>query len=378
MSNRWSKQRAFERCEPLSRFMWRSLPIGLAVFAVVNVVQLAWGWSSYRDGWVAALLLVILASVFMLVWYRSLTGVGPVLSALALVTGPAACLIIATQLDQTALTGLANWVSGFCIVPIILLPFSRPLEEMVLGVAALVGVQGFVMADAGRTLRDLHTIVMSGGAGAVIGVGTVFLVAVIRQMDTIRRGQAQRALDMIWSQIYRQDTSVMLQRRVTVSETAAAQMLDALAAGTADVADPEVQRKCAALSADLRRELLDLGQSSLLLAEILPADGELRWVIDDEDNLSQHFHYKDRLLLVKALRSLLSLVPDGVSVRVKPLPRVNRAMVVVTSDLAALLDTPDWRTARQRFAVCTTAGSARGERWLYSWNMSVNRVFWEK
>jgi len=359
-------------------FTWLAMPFGLAVFAVVNAVQLAWGWPDYRHPWVAVGLLLWLIAMFLVVWYRSPSGLGPVLSAVALLTGPAACLVMGAQLSQAALTGPANWVSGFSVVPIVLLPFSRPVEEMLLGVAGLAAAQAYVMADAGRTLRDLHTIVMSGGAPAVIGVGTVFVVAVIRQMDAIRREQAQRALQAIWSRIYYADTVVSLQDKVTETQAAAARVLDAVAAGTADVTDPVLQRACATLTADLRRELRDLGQPSLLLAEIMPHDGGLRWDVTDEYNVSQHFTYADRVLLVRGLRSILPLAPEGVSVSVLPLPENRLAKVVVVSSPDPLPHTPQWQLACGRLGVPTPAPPSDGGRWIYAWNMTVTPLFWRR
>ena len=376
MSNRYSRQRARQRWRPLSSFTWFSIPVGLAVFTAVNVVQIAASWHDYRHGWVAALLLAGLVGVFALVWYRSRYGTGPVLSALALVAGPATCLIIATQLNQTTLTSPANWVSGFCVVPIILLPFTRPPEEMALGIAALIAVQAAVMADAGRSLRDLHTIVMSGGAGAAIGVGIIFLVAVIRRMDAIHRRQARRALAAIWSRIYYQDTTISLRHRVTATQIAAAEMLDALAADAAHVTDPEVQRECARLTAALRRELQDLGQPSLLLTELMPKDGEFGWDIDDAYNASQHFRSEDRLAIVGALSGIRTLRPDGITVRVLPLPASGRARVVVFSGAEALPDTPDWRAVQDQFSVHVPAGNPPSERRIYWWDMQVMPFFW--
>jgi len=380
-TSRWSRQRARERCEPLSHFMWQAIPYGLAVFAVFNAVQLAVGWPAYRHGWVPVVLLVVLVSVFMLIWQRSPGGVGPLLSALALVTGPLACLAIATQLSETALTGPANWVSGFCVVPLCLLPFSRPAEEMLLGVAALAAIQAFVMADAGRTLRDLHTIVMSGGAGAAIGIGVFFLVAVIRRMDTVNQDLKRQGLSVIQSRILQEGSRASLQVKLNNTETAAAAMLDGLANGTADVTDPGVQRRCAELADDLRRELRSLDEPSLLLAELLPGSGDLRWVIDDELNLSQRFGFQDRILLVRALRSVLELVPEGVAVRVLPLTG-EVARVTVTSEFAELPATPEWRVVRQRFAMRVRPGTAAGsrpgstpgKRWIYQWDTPVTSI----
>ena len=376
MSGRWSKQRAAERCAPLSTFMWQSLPVGLAVLTIVNVAQLLGGWSSYRHGSVAVLLLASLVSMFMLIWYQSPKGVGPVLSGLAVLTGPAACLIIATQLNPTALTGPANWVSGFCIVPILLLPFSRPPEEMVLGVAAIIAAQAAVMWNAGRTLRDLHTIVMSGGAGAAIGVSTLFLVAVIRQLDTMRREQAEHALEAIRFGIYRQDASVSLRLRVTAAEAAAARMLDALATGAADLTDPHVQRACVQLTADLRRELQNLTQPSLLLAAILPDDGELRWSVDDDQNVIQHLRFDDRRIIINALRSILALMPVDVSISIVPLRRNNCAKIIIICNDAAFPDTPEWQITRERFNIQNAPNPGNGERVIYSWDLSVDANFW--
>ena len=358
--------------------MWAGIPLGLAVFAVVNAVQLGLGWPDYRHPWIAVALLLWLIATFMVVWYRSPAGLGPVLSGVALLTGPAACLVMGTQLSQAALTGPANWVSGFSVAPIIVLPFSRPVEEMLLGVAGLAAAQAYVMADAGRTLRDLHTIVMSGGAAAVIGVGIMVVVAVIRQMDAIRREQAQRALQAVWSRIYYADTVVSLQDKVTETQAAAARVLDAVAAGTADVTDPALQRACATLTADLRRELRDLGQPSLLLAEVMPHDGALRWDITDEYNVSQHFAYADRVLLVRGLRSILPLVPDGLSVSVLPLPENRLAKVVVVSSPGPLPPTPQWQLACGRLGVPAPVPPPPGGRWIYSWNMTVTPLFWRR
>jgi hypothetical protein len=376
MSNRYSGQSARQRWRPLSSFMWLSIPVGLAVFTAVNMVQITASWHDYRHGWVAAVLLTGLVGVFLLIWFRSRDGIGPALSALALITGPAACLIIATQLNQTTLTSPANWVSGFCVVPIILLPFSRPPEEMALGIAALIAVQAAVMVNAGRSLRDLHTIVMSGGAGAVIGVGIIFLVVVIRRMDAIRRRQARGALAAIWSRIYYQDTTVSLQHRVTATQLAAAEMLDALAAGIADITDPEVQRECDRLRAALRRELQDLGQRSLLLTELMPKDGGFGWDIDDAYNASQHFKSEDRLAIVGALSEIRALKPDGITVKVLPLRASSQAKVVIISGSEALPDTPEWRAVRDQFSVHVPAAGRPGERQIYWWNMQVMPFFW--
>jgi hypothetical protein len=377
IGDRWSRARARQRCEPLSRFIWVALPSGLAVFTIVNAVQLGLGWPSYRHPWIAVALMGWLAATFLLIWYRSPSGVGPVLAAIALLTGPAACLVMGTQLSEDTVTGPANWVAGFCVVPIVALALSRPAEEMLLGVASLAAAQAHVMADAGRTLRDLHAIVMSGGAGPVIGVAITLYIAVIRQMDTIHREQAQRALQAVWSRIYFQDTVISLQDKVTETQATAARVLDAVADGTAQVSDPGLQRACATLTTDLRRELRNLGQPALLLTEIMPPDGGLRWNVTDEYNVSQHFAYPDRLALVKALRSVLPLAPDGVSVSVLPLPENALAKVVVVSGPDPVPQTTEWQAACQRFAVRPTPPRPGG-RWIYSWNMTVTSLFWRR
>jgi hypothetical protein len=376
MLNRYSRQAARDRCEPLWDFMWLSLPFGLAVFTVVNLLQIVSSWADYSHGWVALLLLAGLASVFMLIWLRSPDGIGPVLSAFALTAGPAACLIIATQLNQTTLTSPANWVSGFCIVPICLLPFSRPPEEMALGIAAIVAAQAAAMRNAGHNLRDLHSIVLSGGAGAAIGVGIMLLIAVLRRMNAIHRQQVQRALDAIRANIRDQDAAVFLTERVTAAQVAAAAMLEAVAAGDTDVAAPEVRRECQRLRAAVRSELLALGEQSLLRAELTPADGPFYWEVRDEDNLGQHFDDADRLLIVRALRSIARLVPDDISVQVQPLPNRHQAMVLVVSATVLLPDTPDWQALRRRFTVIMARGEAG--RLIYSWNVPVATAFWRK
>jgi hypothetical protein len=234
------------------------------------------------------------------------------------------------------------------------------------------------MADAGRTLRDLFAIVMSGGAGPIIGVAIMFFVAVVRQMDTIHREQAQRALQAVWSRIYFQDTVVSLQDKVTATQATAAGVLDAVADGTVDVSDPGLQRTCAMLTADLRRELRNLGQPSLLLTEIMSHDAGLRWNVTDEYNVSQHFAYADRLLLIRALRSMLPLADEGVSVSVLPLPENALAKVVVVSGPGKLPQTAQWQAACQRFAVRSPPAPPPGGRWIYSWNMTVTPLFWRR
>jgi hypothetical protein len=381
---RWSRQQARQRCASLSAFMWRGLPRGLAVFAVLNAAQLAIGWPSYRHGLVVVALLAALIAMFLLVWRRSPGGIGLLISGLAIIAGPVACLAIATQLNEIALTGPANWVSGFCVVPICLLPFARPVEEMGLGIASLAVVQGYVMAGAGRSLRDLHTIVMSGGAGVAIGIGIVFLVEVIRQMDTVNQDLKREDLDVIRLRIVRADSRASLKLKLTNTESGAAELLDALADGTVDVADLVVQQSCAQFAEDLKRELRSLESQSLLLAELLPDTGDLRWVIGDEFNLSQRFVYEDRILLVRGLRSILARVPEGVSVKVLELAD-DSAGVTVASERAELPATPEWRAICRRFAVRTRSGSASGtsaaapsgKRWIYQWDMPVTPFPWE-
>jgi hypothetical protein len=185
-------------------------------------------------------------------------------------------------------------------------------------------------------------------------------------------------LQAVWSRIYFQDTVVSLQDKVTETQATAARVLDAVADGTADVSDPGVQRTCATLTADLRRELRNLGQPSLLLTEIMPHDGGLRRNVTDEYNVSQHFGYADRLLLVRALRSVLPLAGEDVSVSVLPLPENALAKVVVVSGPDALPQTAEWQAARQGFAVRPPATPPLGGRWIYSWNMAVTPIFWRR
>jgi hypothetical protein len=151
---------------------------------------------------------------------------------------------------------------------------------------------------------------------------------------------------------------VSLQDKVTETQTAAARILDAVAAGTTDVSDPALQHSCATLTADLRRELRDLGQPSLLLAQIMPHDGGLRWNVTDEYNVSQHFAYEDRVLLVRGLRSILPLAPEGVSVSVLPLPEYRLVKVVVVSSPGPLP-----RPTRAPWPETRSRSSGRTGRW---------------
>jgi len=371
---RYSRRAARQRWQPLSRFMWYSIPAGLAVFTAGNISQIVQSWHDYKHGWVVPVLLAAIAGVFALVWARSWHGVGPAVSAIALVTGPAACLIIARQLSEGLLTSPANWVSGFCVVPIILLPFSRPLEEMVLGIVALIAVQGAVMANVGDTPRDLHSIVMSGGAGPAIGIGIIFLVAVIRQMDTLRREQVQRALIAIEMRSDQQET-VSLRHRAFAAANAAADMLGALAAGTASIAEPEVRRECGRLNGAVRRELAGLGQPPLLRSELMAKGGELNWEIDDLWNVSQHFRVEDQIAIIDALSEIRKLRPDGITIQLLPLPVHHRARIVIISGTLALPETPGWRALLDRFGVDRPPDGAPGDRQIYWWDIPVRHFF---
>jgi hypothetical protein len=353
--------------------MWNSIPAGLAVFVALNAGQIVQSWPAYQNPWLVEALLVALVGVFVLVWARSWDGVGPVLSAVALAAGPAACAIIATQLNGTQLTSPANWVSGFCVVPIILLPFSRPLEEMVLGIVALVVTQAIVMADAGHNLRDLHSIVMSGEAGPAIGVGVIFLVAVIRQMDAIRLKQGQRDLYAMEQRDYRRAT-VSLRHRVSAVLTEAAEMLGLLATGAASVAESEVKEQCGRLNAAVRRELTSLGQPSLMRIMLMAKGDTFDWEIDDPWDISQYFQFGDQMAVVRALDEIRELRPSGVRVELLPLTLLVSARIVIIAD-KELPQTPGWRILRDRFRVSGPGRTAPGERQIYWWDMPARHFF---
>ncbi|GAA3892999.1 hypothetical protein GCM10022243_67470 [Saccharothrix violaceirubra] len=350
--NRWSRARAAERFAGLGPLLWPSLPWGLAVMALANLAQLLAHWSSYRNGPVVVAVLVGLAGATALVWFRSRTGLGPVAAGVGVLAGPLACVVIATQLPADQLTGLANWVSGFAVAPVLLLPFSRPVEEVVAALAALVVVQAVVLEGVTGTPRQLHAVVLSGGAAAAIGAGTALLVGVMRATVRAGRDLAVRAREAEWERIAR--TAAVGRQDVVVGavEAASARLLDDIGHGRRDPASPDVVAECARLAAALAPDLLHRSRLPLLEVQLEPAvaDTGAVLVVHDDEDLVRRLAITDRTLLVRALDDVLSACA-AVEVTVLPVDGRAHVMLAVTG---AGPDTPGWHDLVDRFGGSTT------------------------
>ncbi|MFF3330510.1 hypothetical protein ACFYWX_13275 [Streptomyces sp. NPDC002888] len=374
---RWGRRSAKARYAELGALMWRSLPIGLAVMTLVNLAQLAAHWTAYDEGWAVVLILAGLVTVLALVWLRTPRGIGPVLSAVAVLAGPAACVLISFQLDCGELTGLANWVAGYSVVPILLLPFGRPPEEPVLGVAALVATQAVVMGGAGLNLRDLHNVVLSGGAAATIATGTALLVSVWRQMVVTGRTMAREARSTAWARRVRQGAEVSMGWAVEDSEREAARLLDGLATGALRAGDPAVQVRCREVADELRRRTRELQGRSMLQALLLPEgrSGRGGAEVEDEEDLCRRLPVEERLLLVGALREVAERSTGGLWVTVHG-ESPGRVKLTVGTDGGPLPRTPSWDELSERFPVHVT--HVTGDRWFHIWEMPLRENRREK
>jgi hypothetical protein len=146
---------------------------------------------------------------------------------------------------------------------------------------------------------------------------------------------------------------VSLQDKVTETQAAAARILDAVAAAPPTSAT----RPC---SAPARRSRPTCGASCGIWAShpcysrrSCRTTAGCGGNVTDEYNVSQHFAYEDRVLLVRGLRRILPLAPESVSVNVLPLPenRLVKVVVVVVVSSPGPLPRPTrapWPETRSR------------------------------
>jgi hypothetical protein len=316
---------------------------------------------------VVVLIYLGLAGMTALVWFRARVGLGPVVSAGAVLVGPLAFLAIATQLEPADLTGLANWVSGYSVAPMLLLPFVRPLEDLAVGVAGLVAVQFYILRDAGESIRDLHMTVLSGGAAPAIAIGAALLVSAMRR--TVEAGDElnARAREAVRQRAVRESAVERLGLRIGETEKEAAELLEDISAGRVSCRDPDVIRQSYRLAAALRRELGRHGRRSLLQDLLVPhpgiSAGDVAEVeVVDDDDLGRLLGLEDRIMLVEAVREAMAVSSGLVRVSVLSVSH-RRAMVIVGVDGGPVPATETWRELRDRAGghiTSTTPG-----RWFY-------------
>ncbi|WP_261566398.1 hypothetical protein [Frankia gtarii] len=371
-TSRWGRERARRRFHALE-VMWPAIPIGLVIMGVVNAAQLAAHWSAYDDVRVVLGIYVGLAAVTALVWFRSRDGLGPVVSAVAIAAGPLACLAIATQLTSTELVGLANWVAGFSVVPIITLHFSRPPEETVLGIAALIGAQAFVLRDISGSVRDMHAVVLSGGAAAAIAAGTALLVSALRRAVEAGHELRARELENRWHQATRAHAADRRDARISDAERQAAGLLSDVAAGRVRADDSTMIERAARLARTLRVEVAEASARSLL-ADLLVTDPLSRSAtvdVWDPDNLTDRMRVDDRTRLVAAVRDVLATSATWVTVSVQAVSP-GRAEVSIGNVGAPPPTTEAWRALVRSVGARSTHHEP--DRWFYDYTLSIRAL----
>jgi hypothetical protein len=343
---RWGAEAARARLAPVE-FFWRAMPLGLGIMTTVNAAQMAAFWHSYRHPAVAGCLMVSMACAAGITWRLMATGLGPVASAAAVLTGPAACAVMATQLPPQGLSGLANWTSGYSAASLVLLPFARPAEEWITGAVLLAATQEAFLRGLPPTARSLHALVLSAGAGPAIVAGAALYVSVLRRAVT--QGQALRCVQRqrSWRQA-RIATLLDLQRTaISAAESAAAQTLQDVAAGLASCRDPQVMDTAGQLVHRLRLELRSHGARSLLQATVAAATQHFTCAVevDDTQDLGARMPPAQRMALVDAIAEAAAGRPSG-AMRVTVQEGSTRAVASVTifGRGGPIPQTATWRT----------------------------------
>lgn len=152
----------------------------------------------------------------------------------------------------------ANWGWGSVGWLGVLACWGRPLIPMLVLAIANVGINGAILVVVGSPGRATATLMLTTAFGMyALQVG--FIVG-SRALATAAGWAVRAATARVETEALRvaaEQTHLVRQQRYEWLQQSAAQVLDDLAAGVSDPADPRVQRRCAIEAARLRRLFLE-------------------------------------------------------------------------------------------------------------------------
>lgn len=344
--------RSRARWEVLGELMWPALLVGLCVLTVANLLVLVGHWGEYRSPLTVLGLFVLMTVVAFAIWACSPTGIGPGVTVLTVGSAAFGMWAISHQLPGAELAGTANWVAGYGAMALVLLPYSRPAEEVLVAAAAVLAVNVVLVVGAVGAGGAQHLAALAAGSAPSITVGATLLVVALRR--TIEAGDRQREEARLRSRLRAAEEAAAdeLEVRRAGCEREAVELLESVADGRRSPADPGTVAAAIDVHAALRAELALRLRQSLLQAMVLDDPVEVR----DEDNLGRLLTTADRLTLVGAARGcappvLVSVAPG--------LDDSRRAQVIVRAAGRQPPDTDAWRELNARQGARLTEGAGR-------------------
>lgn len=321
------------------------LPVAIAVTAVWPVSGLVLNWSAYREPLVAAAVLVAAVALPLALCVRGPRGIGPVMSVLSCAAALALTGALGLQLDHPYPDG-AFWMNSWGMAAAVVMAFARPAEEPLALAAGVLVVTAVVAPSPFTDPQVLHVAPMAIGAAVPATVCAVALATALRA--GVRSARAVRAAAEAAEQRLAVADAVHLERglRFVRWESAIVPLLDAVASGRRDPADPELARECAELARGLRAQL-SAAPESLFEALLGPAGERLRGrggelIVRDLD-VGYRLREAGRVRLTERVEEVCETDGTGtVQLTLLAAESGERAAVIVCVEGLPVPSTPGW------------------------------------
>lgn len=363
---RASRARARARWAGLGAVMWPSILVGLSIMGVVNLAVLLAHRDDYRDLPVVLALWAVTSLVTAEVWRRSRKGLGPGGSVAAVLTAAGSYAVLTAELAGTDQVGPANWAGGYGALVLVLLPFSRPVGEVVTAAALVLAGQ---VATAARSFSDpamLHLAALNTLSAPFITVGATLLVVQLRRITDL--GERQRAEVALRARIAAVDDAIAreLERRGRREEDAALTFLRevgdgtrAPGPGTRAAAVGHERRLRAEITLRLRPSYL---QSALFDVVVDGEEADRPVTVRDDANLGHDLDPADLRRVVGLVRRLATA--DAVLVVLAPgtdpADQDGAELILrVDGPPPGVSDEPLWRALADRAGAVELSGAGR-------------------
>lgn len=344
MSGRWSRAAAARRWSELGDLVERAIPAGIAVTALWPVGTVAGRWADYRDPAVVTVLLVASVALPLVLCRASRRGIGPWMSLSSVVATVGLTLLVGLQVETPGMEP-ANWMNSWGVAAAIVLVFSRPVEEPLLAMAGVTAVNVAVIPAGDPQAWQLAP--MTVGAAVPATACAIGLASVLR--TSVRDSRATRAAAEAAEQRRAAADAVHRERRRRAAEwdATAAPLLEDVAAGRRDPADPSVARTCADLAARLRARLDDRPESVfeiVLCGDVLRAQQRGGSLTVDDLGAGDRLDPRHRILVAALVREVCAN-RDACTVALTLLDTDGGALVLLDVDGAPVPAGPAWTGA---------------------------------
>lgn len=260
LTGRWSRWAARARWVEVGDLMRTPLPVAIVVTAIWPISGMLLYWSVYRNPAVAAAVLIAAVALPLALCVRGPLGIGPVLSLLSCGAAVGLTWVLGLQLEDPFPSG-ALWMNSWGMAAAVVLAFARPAEEPLALAAGVLLVTALVAPSPFTDPQVLHVAPMAIGAAVPATVCAVALASALRA-GVLSARAVRAAADAAEQQLaVAQAVHVERELRFARWEEAIVPLLEAVAAGRRDPADPDVARECAQLSRMLRAQLSTAAES---------------------------------------------------------------------------------------------------------------------